>query len=215
MNPLKFEPDRRRLLRLFVAAPFVSVLAAELLAADEADAADALLAATASGRNATPTPECGDDDDLTPSEMAGPFYKPSSPERASLLEDGMKGIRLEVSGRVFGRNCKPLAGAVLDFWQADDHGEYDLTGYRLRGHQLTDAQGRYHLTTIVPGVYTGRTRHIHVRVQASGGRVLTTQLYFPGEKRNRGDGLFRPELLLSLDASSSPQQGRFHFLLDA
>jgi protocatechuate 3,4-dioxygenase beta subunit len=116
---------------------------------------------------------------------------------------------------VFGRNCKLLGGALLDFWHADDRGEYDNTGYRLRGHQLADAQGRYHLTTIVPGVYTGRTRHIHVRVRASGGRVLTTQLYFPGEKRNRGDGLFRPELLLSLDASSSPQQGRFHFLLDA
>jgi hypothetical protein len=45
--------------------------------------------------------------------------------------------------------------------------------------------------------------------------VLTTQLYFPGEKRNRDDGLFRGELLMSLDAASAPQQGRFHFLLDA
>jgi protocatechuate 3,4-dioxygenase beta subunit len=215
MTPRAFEPDRRRLLRLFVAAPFVSVLAADLLFADEADAADALLAATASGRNQTPTPGCGDDDERTPEEAAGPFFKPRSPERTSLLEPGMKGTRLELSGRVLGRNCTPIAGALVDFWHADDGGAYDNDGFRLRGHQYTDNHGGYRLSTILPGVYTGRTRHIHVRVQPAGGQVLTTQLYFPGEKRNRGDGLFRGELLMSLDANASPQQGRFHFLLDA
>ena len=215
MTPRAFEPDRRRLLRLFVAAPFVSVLAADLLFADEADAADALLAATASGRNQTPTPGCADDDERTPEETAGPFFKPRSPERTSLLEPGMKGTRLELSGRVLGRNCRPIAGALVDFWQADDGGAYDNDGFRLRGHQYTDNHGGYRLSTILPGVYTGRTRHIHVRVQPAGGQVLTTQLYFPGEKRNRGDGLFRGELLMSLDANASPQQGRFHFLIDA
>jgi protocatechuate 3,4-dioxygenase beta subunit len=215
MTSRAFEPDRRRLLRLFVAAPFVSVLAADLLFADEADAADALLAATASGRNQTPTPGCGDDDERTPEETAGPFFKPRSPERTSLLEPGMKGTRLELSGRVLGRNCRPIAGALVDFWHADDGGAYDNDGFRLRGHQYTDSHGGYRLSTILPGVYTGRTRHIHVRVQPAGGQVLTTQLYFPGEKRNRGDGLFRGELLMSLDANASPQQGRFHFLIDA
>src|SRR5204863_8840716 len=141
----------------------------------------------------------------------------------------MKGTHLELTGRVFGRDCRPLAGALLDFWHADDHGVYDNDGFRLRGHQYADAQGRYHLSTIVPGVYTGRTRHIHVRVQpvqpmqpmtpgreaAGSGRVLTTQLYFPGEKRNREDDLFRGELLVSLETSATPTQARFHFLLDA
>jgi len=215
MTPDAFRSDRRRLLRLLLAAPIASVMAMEFLAPDEVSAAAALLAATASGRNQTPTPECGDDDEPTPSEMAGPFFKPNSPERTSLLEQGMKGARLELTGRVYGRDCKPLAGALLDFWHADDAGLYDNDGFRLRGHQFTDSQGGYRLTTILPGVYTGRTRHIHVRVQAGSGRVLTTQLYFPGEKRNRGDGLFRTELLMSLNAASTPQQGRFHFLLDA
>jgi len=214
MTPRAFEPDRRRLLRLFVAAPFVSIFAAELMIVDEADAADALLASTASGRNQTPTPECGDADEPTPAETAGPFFKTASPERTSLFEPGMKGTRLELSGRVYGRNCTPLAGALLDFWHADDRGEYDNAGFRLRGHQYADAQGRYRLSTILPGVYPGRTRHIHVRVQKPGGAVLTTQLYFPGEKRNPSDGLFRGELLMSLDVNASPQQGRFHFLLD-
>lgn len=219
MTPRAFEPDRRRLLRLFVAAPFVSIFAAELMLVDEAAAADALLASTASGRNQTPTPECGDEDEPTPAETEGPFFKPRSPERSSLLEPGLKGTRLDLSGRVYGRNCAPLAAALLDFWHADDRGVYDNAGFRLRGHQYTDAQGRYRLSTILPGVYTGRTRHIHVRAQpasaAGPGRVLTTQLYFPGEQRNGSDGLFRGELLMSLDANASPQQGRFHFLLDA
>jgi len=219
MTPRAFEPDRRRLLRLFVAAPFVSIFAAELMLVDEAAAADALLASTASGRNQTPTPECGDEDEPTPAETEGPFFKPRSPERSSLLEPGLKGTRLDLSGRVYGRNCTALAAALLDFWHADDRGVYDNAGFRLRGHQYTDAQGRYRLSTILPGVYTGRTRHIHVRVQpasaAGPGRVLTTQLYFPGEQRNGSDGLFRGELLMSLDANASPQQGRFHFLLDA
>ncbi|HXS82366.1 MAG TPA: intradiol ring-cleavage dioxygenase [Methylomirabilota bacterium] len=215
MTTSNIDISRRRLLRLLVAAPFASVLAAEFLAADEASAAEALLAATASGRNQTPTPECGDDDEPTPSATAGPFYKPRSPERSSLIEPDMKGTPLELGGRVYGRNCKPLAGALVDFWHCDDDGLYDNDGFRLRGHQFTDAQGRYRLTTIVPGVYTGRTRHIHVRVQPRSGRVLTTQLYFPDEKRNRGDGLFRAELLMSVDAASTPRQGRFHFLLDA
>ncbi len=41
-------------------------------------------------------------------------------------------------------------------------------------------QGRYTLETIVPGEYPGRTQHIHVKVQAPNGPILTTQIYFPG-----------------------------------
>ena len=206
--------DRRRLLKLLFAAPLAPVLAAPFLGIDESAAAEALLAATARGKNRTPTPECGDDDEPTPAETAGPFFKPRSPERTSLLEERMPGARLDVSGRVFGRGCRPLAGALLDFWHADDSGEYDNDGFRLRGHQFADARGGYRLSTIVPGLYVPRTRHIHVRVQPAGGRVLTTQLYFPGEKRNARDGLFRTELLMAIDADVSPRRARFHFLLD-
>ena len=103
----------------------------------------------------------------------------------------MAGQPIELVGFVLSRACKPHAGALLDFWQADDKGRYDNSGFRLRGHQFADAEGRYRLRSIVPGAYAGRTRHIHVKVQPRGGRVLTTQLYFPGESQNRSDGLFR------------------------
>src|SRR5262249_59582752 len=63
----------------------------------------------------------------------------------------------DVCSSDLGRDCRPLAGALLDFWQADDDGSYDNQGFRLRGHQFTDAQGRYLLSTIVPAAYAGRT----------------------------------------------------------
>jgi protocatechuate 3,4-dioxygenase beta subunit len=142
MAPDRFLAGRRRALRLILAAPFAAPLLAPLLAAGEASAAEALLLATAAGRNSVPTPECGDDDEPTPRETAGPFYRPRSPERVSLVEKGMPGTRLELTGRVFGAGCTPLAGALLEFWHADDAGDYDLGGFRCRGHQFTDAEGR-------------------------------------------------------------------------
>src|SRR5262249_5749605 len=83
-----------------------------------------------------------------------------------------------------------------DVWHADEDGEYDNAGSRYRGHQFTDAEGRYRFETIVPALYSGRTRHYHVKIQPKGGRLVTTQLYFPGEPMNRRDGLYRPELEL-------------------
>jgi protocatechuate 3,4-dioxygenase beta subunit len=162
-----------------------------------------------------PTPQCrDDDDDPTPSQTEGPFFTPRSPKRTSLLETGVEGTRLTVTGTVVTRSCRPVAGALVDFWQADDDGEYDNAGYRLRGHQFTDAQGRYRLDSVVPGLYPGRTRHIHVKVQAPGKPILTTQLYFPGEARNARDGIFHPDLVLKMAAARDRRAGRFDFVLD-
>jgi len=143
-----------------------------------------------------PTPECHDGDAPTVRQTEGPFFKPSSPERAELIEPGMAGQPIELSGFVLTRSCKGVPGALVDLWQADAKGDYDNSGFRLRGHQFADAEGRYRFRTVVPAVYEGRTRHFHVKVQPKGGRILTTQLYFPGEAQNRKDGLFRKELLI-------------------
>jgi protocatechuate 3,4-dioxygenase beta subunit len=130
----------------------------------------------------------------TPRQTEGPFYTPNTPKRISLVEPGSKAPRLVVLGTVLSADCKPVPNALLDFWHSDERGEYDNRGFRYRGHQFADAQGRYRLETIVPAEYPGRTRHIHVKVQAPGGRILTTQLYFAGDPGNRRDGLYRPEL---------------------
>ena len=124
-----------------------------------------------------PSPACSV---LTQEQTEGPYYTPNTPERNSLLEEGMPGTRLVLVGYVLDQNCQPLANAWLDFWQADANGDYDNAGYRLRGHQFTDAQGRYYLETILPGLYSSRPiEHIHVKVRPEGGAEITSQLYFP------------------------------------
>jgi protocatechuate 3,4-dioxygenase beta subunit len=162
------------------------------------------------------TPACGDDDDEpTIAQTEGPYYTPNTPERASLIEPGVTGTRLIVAGYVLTTDCKPVARALLDFWHADDGGAYDNAGYRLRGHQFADDQGRYQLETIVPGLYTGRTRHIHVKVQAPNQPVLTTQLYFPDEPGNARDGIYNAALLLEdLQDAADGKISAFNFVLD-
>jgi len=158
-------------------------------------------------------PACGAGSEPTPQQTAGPFFKPRSPQRSSLLEPGLEGQRLILIGQVLDTRCQPVAGALLDFWQADAHGHYDNDGYRLRGHVFADAQGRYRVETILPGHYPGRTRHIHVNAQPPGGRVLTTQLYFPGEAANRRDGIYADELLVSMQRAGEALQASFDFVL--
>jgi protocatechuate 3,4-dioxygenase beta subunit len=170
-----------------------------------------IIAAT---RELEATPACGDRDDVTPAQTEGPFFKPRSPERTSLLEAGITGTKIVLDGRVRSTQCKPIQKALVDFWQADASGNYDNTGYRLRGHQLTDENGRYRLETIVPGLYPGRTRHFHVRVQAPNRPILTTQLYFPGEPDNKRDGIFNAKLVMNLRDAAGAKAGRFDFVLN-
>ncbi len=153
------------------------------------------------------TPACGG---TTAAQTEGPYFKPQSPLRASLIEPGMGGERLQLSGQVLTRSCRPVAGAVLEFWQSDDRGRYDNAGFRFRGHQVADAEGRFDLITITPGAYPGRTRHIHVKVAAPGRPALTTQLYFPGDPGNARDGIYRK----SLEMTRAGDNGRFDFVLD-
>ena len=148
---------------------------------------------------------------VTPSQTEGPFFTPNSPLRTSLAEAASKAQRFAVSGRVLSPQCQPLAGALVDVWHADEDGEYDNRGFRYRGHQFSDAEGRYRLATIVPAEYPGRTRHIHVKVQAPGKRFLTTQLYFPGDPGNRGDGLYSRDLEMRFIRRA---EGTFDFVVE-
>jgi protocatechuate 3,4-dioxygenase beta subunit len=161
----------------------------------------------------SPTPACTNDHEPTPPQTAGPFFLPHSPQRASLLEPGINGTKIVLTGRVLSTRCRAVSGALLDFWHANDGGEYDVEGFRLRGHQFADSEGRYRLETIVPGLYPGRTRHFHVAVQAPNGPILTTQLYFPGERRNARDFLFDRRLLMTIDDHGEQKAARFDFVL--
>jgi protocatechuate 3,4-dioxygenase beta subunit len=161
-----------------------------------------------------PTPEIPDDDEPTPAQIEGPFFKPKSPERRSIGKD-VKGTPLVVQGRVLTTAGVPIAGALLDFWHCDAKGTYDNAGFKLRGHQYTDKDGKFLLETIVPGVYPGRTRHIHVKAQAPKGKPLSTQLYFPREEGNQSDSLYMSQLAMKVTEKESSKAAMFDFVLRA
>jgi protocatechuate 3,4-dioxygenase beta subunit len=152
---------------------------------------------------------------VTPDLTEGPYYKAGSPEQADLYQTGMAGTKLIVTGYVYDTNCQPVANALLDFWQADANGNYDNSGYTLRGHQYTDENGRFQLTTVVPGLYPGRTEHIHFKVQAPNGQIITSQLFFPGVAQNDSDGIYNPNLLLSIQEAGDGWQGQYNFVMPA
>ena len=162
------------------------------------------------------TPSRADaDEPLTPDTTEGPYFKPKSPERASLHEKDLSGTPFVVSGRVLGTDGKPVSKALLDFWQADGDGQYDNAGFRCRGHLFTSAEGAFRLETVVPGYYPGRTRHIHVKVQAPSKSVLTTQLFFPNEPRNRSDGIYSTWLRMKVVETDGVKTGTFDFVVPA
>ncbi len=160
---------------------------------------------------------CGSDKDDQPgSDAAGPGVTeaPRVPTTQPTSSGGGAAQLQPTPACGVDTSCRPIAGVLVDFWHTDDAGEYDNVGYRLRGHQFTDSAGRYRLETIMPGVYTGRTRHIHVKVQAPNRPVLTTQLYFPGESQNARDGIFDESLVMEMSESGGTKTGRFQFALN-
>jgi protocatechuate 3,4-dioxygenase beta subunit len=161
----------------------------------------------------TPLIECTSPASLTPDATEGPYYTANAPERASLLEPGMPGTVLTLTGYVLSADCQPVSNALLDFWQADSQGVYDNASYTLRGRQYTDANGHYQLETVVPGLYPGRTEHIHVKVQAPGGPILTTQLFFPGVTDNTNDNIYNPALLIQIQKDNVSVEGTFNFIV--
>ena len=159
------------------------------------------------------TPACRDGDEPTPAQTEGPYFTPDSPQRSDLAA-GIDGPLTALTGYVRDRACRPIARALVDLWHCDAEGRYDNLGYRLRGHQFTDERGRFGFRTIVPGVYPGRTRHFHVKVQAPGGKILTTQLYFPDEPGNTGDHIFDEALLLHIGFPFTGPVASFEFVVD-
>ncbi|NRP72758.1 Catechol 1,2-dioxygenase 2 [Ensifer psoraleae] len=192
-------PTRRSLLTAFLAIPALPI---------------ASIQGAAAQRPRVPlTPACGNDRDLTLARTAGPFYKPDAPMRHELFADSPGGERITLAGYVLDRDCRPLGNSLVEIWHADETGAYDTSGFRLRAHQFTDANGRWWFATVVPARYSGRTRHYHLRVQRRGGRLLTTQLFFPNEPGNARDRLYSDALLLEISNTADGKFGRFDFVV--
>jgi protocatechuate 3,4-dioxygenase beta subunit len=184
------------------------LLKAGLLAAWEFSYTDAVLT-----QELAATASCHDGNEPTVHETEGPFFKPKSPERSDLSERGSS-RPFELFGVVLTKRCRAIRGALVDLWHADENGQYDNVGFRYGGHVITGPDGAFRFRTIVPALYPGRTRHYHIKVQAPGSRLLTTQLYFPDEPANLRDGLFRRELLMRVTGAGDGPAGRFDFVLN-
>lgn len=151
----------------------------------------------------------------TPLETLGPFYPVSRPAdqdadltRVAGRDGTASGKVIELSGRVLASDGSPVAGAVLDVWQANAAGRYDSPldantlpldpNFQGSAKLTTGADGRWRIVTVLPGAYPigggkFRTRHIHWDIQGPHGR-LSTQSYFPDEELNAKDILLGPML---------------------
>ena len=144
----------------------------------------------------------------TPRTIEGPLYVAGAPVcegEAVMFEGEEQGTPLFLSGRVLDIDGKPVAGATVDLWHANEQGNYSYfdksqPAYNLRRRIITDANGCYRARTIVPsgygctpegptqevldqlGRHGQRPAHVHFFISAPGYRHLTTQFNFAGDE---------------------------------
>jgi len=143
----------------------------------------------------------------------GDYY--TSPERWNIAERGTPGMKLVLKGHVLDKGANPVPHAWLDFWQADGNGNYDNTGFNLRGQQYADHNGGFYLETVKPAGYKGRAAHINVKVRAAKNTpLLTTQLFFPNDPKTCDDPLFFAENVMDLTDIEGGQEANYDFVID-
>jgi catechol 1,2-dioxygenase len=170
---------------------------------------------------------------VTEYTILGPFYVEGAPELAPManIAANTPGEAVVISGRVTDPAGQPLAGALLDVWQASGEGFYDVqlpdqTELNLRGRFRTDAEGRYAFRTIKPSFYPipadgpvgqmlravgrhpYRPAHIHFIVSAEGYEAVTTEIFVEGDPYLDSDAVFgvRSSLVVDFTPSESAEE---------
>ncbi len=171
------------------------------------------LGAAAGSVAGTVLPQSDDGSCTTPAQTEGPFY----PKRDQLDKDAdltilegrsghASGEVIHVSGTVIDESLNPVAGALVDVWQANTHGRYhheddpnpaplDLE-FQGWAQLRTGIDGSFSFKTIMPGAYPvtenwWRPPHIHFKVARRGYHELTTQMYFAGNELNAKDSILQ------------------------
>lgn len=143
----------------------------------------------------------------TPRQTEGPFYPDHLPIDTDndllIINDSLTPADGEVtfvSGRVLSPSGDPVRNALVEIWQADNHGAYlhshtfnaekRDTHFQGFGRFLTGSSGEYVFRTIKPVEYPGRCPHIHFKIKSKGSELLTTQLYIKGCPANNRDGIW-------------------------
>lgn len=145
----------------------------------------------------------------TPPQSNGPFYPvvDQIDTDADLImvsgsSAGAKGKIVIVEGIVTDQTCTPVAGVLVEIWQACESGRYNHPSdpntapldpnFQYWGKAVSDNQGKYRFRTVVPGAYPAnadwvRPPHIHFKIARLGYVELITQMYFTGESLNAKD----------------------------
>ncbi len=175
--------------------------------------------------------------------IEGPYYVPNAPDQGARgsvpMREGEAGTPLTWTGRVTSTDGRPLAGAKVEVWHADDDGFYSqfapgLPEWNLRATFTADEQGAFEIRTVKPAPYqiptdgacgkliaaagwhAWRPAHIHVKVSAPDHELLTAQLYFPGDEHNDDDiaSAVKPELVLDPKPAGDGETVDYGFVLD-
>lgn len=168
---------------------------------------------------------------LTPAQTEGPFYpvrdqadKDNDLTQVAGASGRAEGPVIVITGRVRDLACRPVAGALVEIWQANAKGRYHHPddarrdapldpNFQYWGLHRTDAEGRYRFITVLPAPYPAgflwtRPAHVHFKVRRAGAPVLTTQMYFAGDPYLAQDRIFqaipppqRPRVVVALEPS--------------
>jgi hydroxyquinol 1,2-dioxygenase len=166
----------------------------------------------------------------TETTVLGPFYVEEAPERpnGADISGPLEGTPLLVTGSVASADGRPLAGATVDVWHADDDGAYDvqqldaLGGLAGRAQFRTDARGRFHFWTVMPAWYPipadgpvgemleatsrhpNRPAHVHFMIAAPGHETLITHVFASDSPWLESDAVFGVKTSLIADFAEHP-----------
>ena len=170
----------------------------------------------------------------TEETVLGPFHVADAPHRQNgdnVCLDG-KGEPMVVTGRVTDTEGRPIAGALLDVWAANDEGFYDVQqkgvqpDMNLRGIFTADQDGRYWFRSVKPrfypipddgtvgqllkalGRHPNRPAHIHYIVGAKGYDPITTHIFVPDDPYLHSDAVFGVKESLVVDFTLNHDAGK-------
>jgi len=170
--------------------------------------------------------------------LVGPFLRADAPFRNrgdSIAGDDTPGARVRVSGEVFDdESGEPLAGAILDVWQAATNGLYEnqdpnQPDYNLRGRFKTDQDGSYEFVALMPAAYpvptdgpmgellrvakrwSYRPAHIHVIASFPDHETLVTQIFKKGDDQTADDCVFTASENMLGDFTAEGDQFRLQY----
>jgi len=161
----------------------------------------------------------------TESTVFGPFFVDGAPEvpLGGDIARGAKGVPCYVAGTVRSADGRPLPGARIDVWEADEDGFYDVqyAGDRSagRGWLRAGEGGEYRFWSVRPAPYPipddgpvgdllkagGRSpmrpAHLHFKVDAAGHRTLITHIFLAGDEYLTNDAVFGVKQSLVVDVA--------------